>query len=212
MTKPARDANLRWLGFLLAALVAVLVTLLGAGTASAAMATAAQTRVGAHTCVAPFVVGPHGGIGAGQRLGNDLPAYDFVLATGVAEEAATEITTTAAKAAPSAQEIIQSTARAQSARGVEALKGSLSSGERAAMEADSGLASRMLGQGVHRSTANALDKAYPGRFWYRTRGPDFVDRTTGEMLELTTPGEVGKHFARPGYSNVTMCTYTLPGC
>lgn len=84
MTKPARDANQRWLGFLLPALVAVLVTLFGAGTASAATASAAQTRVGAHTLVAQVVVGPHGGIGAGQRLGNDPPAYDFVLATGVA--------------------------------------------------------------------------------------------------------------------------------
>ena len=84
MTKPARNANPRWLGFLLAALVAALVTLLGAGTASAATATAAQTRVGAHTLAAQVVVGPHIGIGAGQRLGNDLPAYDSVLATGVA--------------------------------------------------------------------------------------------------------------------------------
>jgi hypothetical protein len=86
MTKPAHGANPRWLGFLLAALVAALVTLFGAGTASAATASAAQTRVGAHTLVAPLVVGPVGGIGAGQRLGNDLPAYDSALATGVAAE------------------------------------------------------------------------------------------------------------------------------
>jgi len=75
MTKPAHDANPRWLGFLLAALVAALVTLFGAGTASAATASAAQARVGAHTLVAQVVVGPDGGIGAGQRLGNSLPAY-----------------------------------------------------------------------------------------------------------------------------------------
>ena len=88
MTKPARDANPRWPGFLLAALVAVLVTLFGAGTASAATASAAQTRVGPHTLAAPFVVGPDCGIGAGQRLGNDPPAYDFALATGVAAKTA----------------------------------------------------------------------------------------------------------------------------
>ena len=87
MTKPSRDANQRWPGFLLAALVTVLVTLFGAGTASAAAATAAQTRVGPHTLIAPVLVGPHSGIGAGQRLGNDLPDYDFVLATGVAAKA-----------------------------------------------------------------------------------------------------------------------------
>jgi hypothetical protein len=80
------------------------------------------------------------------------------------------------------------------------------------MGADPSLTSRMLGQAVHRRTAGALDEAYPGRFWYRTRGPDFVDRTTGEMLELATPGQVGAHLARPGYANVTMCTYVLPTC
>ena len=114
------------------------------------------------------------------------------------------------KAAPQAQEIIQSTARAQ---GVDALKTWLSPAERAAMEGNPGLTSRMLGQAVHRATADALDQAYPGRFIYRTRGIDFVDTTTGEMLELTTPGEVGAHLARPGYGlGVTMCTYVLPAC
>jgi hypothetical protein len=71
----------------------------------------------------------------------------------------------------------------------------------------------MLGQAVHRATADALDQAHPGRFIYRTRGIDFVDTTTGEALELTTPGEVGAHLARPGYGlGVTMCTYILWAC
>ena len=86
MTRPARDANLRCPVFLLAALVAALVMFLGTGTASAATATAAQTRVGAHTLAAQVAVGPHSGIGAGQRLGNNPPAYDSALATGVAAE------------------------------------------------------------------------------------------------------------------------------
>ncbi|MBC7274912.1 RHS repeat-associated core domain-containing protein [Nocardioides sp.] len=113
---------------------------------------------------------------------------------------------------PSAQEIIQGTARVQAGRGEEALKGSLSAAERAAMEAEPSLTARMLGQAVHRNTAEALEQAYPGRFIYRTRGPDFVDTTTGEMLELTTPGQVGSHLARPGYADVTICTYVLPTC
>ena len=91
MTKPARDANPRWPGFLLAALVAVLVTLFGAGSASAATASAAQTRVGPHTPAAQVLVGPDVGIGAGQRLGNDPPAYDSALATGVAAKAGSGI-------------------------------------------------------------------------------------------------------------------------
>jgi hypothetical protein len=82
MTQPARDANLRWPGILLATLVATLVTLLGARTAAAA--TAAQTRVGAQTLVAQVLVGSGGGIGAGQRLGNSPPTYESALATGVA--------------------------------------------------------------------------------------------------------------------------------
>ena len=113
---------------------------------------------------------------------------------------------------PEAQDIIQSTARAQAAQGVDALKGALSPAELAAMEADPGLASRMLGQAAHRLTADALDEAYPGRFLYYTRGPDFVDTETGERLELTTPGQVGSHRARPGYDAITMCLYTLPAC
>ena len=91
MTKPAREGNPRWAGFLLAALVAALVTLFGAGTASAATVSAAQTRVGAHTPTAQDAVGPGVGIGAGQRLGNDPPAYDFALATGVAAKSATPV-------------------------------------------------------------------------------------------------------------------------
>ena len=87
MTKPAHDADPSWPGFLLAALVAALVILFGAGTASAAAATAAQNRVGAHTLVAQVAVGPGVGIGAGQRLGNDPSAYDSALATGVAAKA-----------------------------------------------------------------------------------------------------------------------------
>lgn len=84
MTKPSSQANRHWLGLLLAALTGVLITLFGAGTGSVAAADAAQTRVGPHTLAAQVVVGPHSGIGADQRLGNDLPAYDSALATGVA--------------------------------------------------------------------------------------------------------------------------------
>lgn len=140
-------------------------------------------------------------------------------AAGPAQRLASKVTSSlrgkpAAEAgAPTAQQIIQSTARSQAARGVDELKGALSQAERAAMEETPELASRMLGQSVHRSTADALEQSYPGRFWYRTRGPDFVDRWTGEMLELTTPGQVASHVARPGYGrSITMCTYVLPTC
>lgn len=119
---------------------------------------------------------------------------------------------TAAGSGASAADIIQSTARAQAARGAEELAGALSPAERAAMQSQPWLEKPMLGQAVHRSTAGALDEAFPGRFQYSTRGPDFLDTLTGERLELTTPGQVGAHLRRPGYEGVTMCTYVLPGC
>lgn len=66
--------------------------------------------------------------------------------------------------------------------------------------------------GKDRSTAKSLDEAFPGRFDYRTVGPDFLDELTGERLELTTPGQVASYLARPGYQGVTMCTYVLSAC
>lgn len=118
----------------------------------------------------------------------------------------------AAKTGSSAQEIVETTARAQAARGADVLSGALSPAERAAMARSPWLQKPMLGQAVHRNTADALEEAYPGRFVYRTRGPDFLDTSTGKLLELTIPGQVGAHLARPGYGGVTMCTYTLGAC
>jgi hypothetical protein len=70
--------------------------------------------------------------------------------------------------------------------------------------------SRFLGQAVHRATDEALSEQYPGRFIYRTLGPDFVDTTNGEMIELTTPGQVASHMIRPGYEGVHYAVYELP--
>jgi hypothetical protein len=88
MTKPARHANLRWSGLLLAALVAVLVTLFGGGTASGAPA--AQTEAGAPSVESQGVLGPRGGIDADRRFVNTTSTYDSVLATGVAAESPVE--------------------------------------------------------------------------------------------------------------------------
>ena len=77
-----------WWRFLLAALAAAVVTLLGAGTASATTPTVAQTRVGASTVAVARVVGPHECITAGQRWGNAPPAAEAVVATGVAANTA----------------------------------------------------------------------------------------------------------------------------
>ena len=68
----------------LAALAAALIGLLGAGTASAATAPAAETRVGASTPATSNVVGVHESVSAGQRWGHAPPQAETVVATGVA--------------------------------------------------------------------------------------------------------------------------------
>jgi hypothetical protein len=68
--------------------------------------------------------------------------------------------------------------------------------------------SRFLGQAVHRATDQSLQATNPGRFIYSTRGPDFVDTLTGEIIELTTPGQVAPHALRDPFTNIV--TYVLP--
>jgi hypothetical protein len=70
---------------------------------------------------------------------------------------------------------------------------------------------RFLGQVVHKLTDQILRDEYPGRFIYNHVGPDFLDKLTGELIELTTPGQVGRHLARPGYGGASMVTYLLGG-
>jgi hypothetical protein len=85
----------------------------------------------------------------------------------------------------------------------------MSRAERLAFEANPAGGSRFLGQAVHRATRDALEEQFPGRFIYRTRGIDFVDTWTGEMIELTT-GQVASHMARPGYQGASYAHYWLP--
>ena len=76
----------RWVLALLAALLAVLATVLGAATASAAPLPNLETRVGAFTAAPAALVGSSGCISAGQRLGNSPARAGVVVATGVAAE------------------------------------------------------------------------------------------------------------------------------
>jgi len=71
----------------LAAVLAVAVGLIAAGPASALTASAAETRVGASASAAEVAVEPSVSITAGQRLGNDPPRPQIVVATGVAANA-----------------------------------------------------------------------------------------------------------------------------
>lgn len=68
-----------------------------------------------------------------------------------------------------------------------------------------------LGQAVHRATDAALQASYPGRFIYNLVGPDFLDTTSGDLVELTTPGQLAAHIARGGaYLFARYATYQLP--
>jgi len=137
----------------------------------------------------------------------------FVGTLGLSQAASAARASTASVQASSAAAgagtaIVESTARQEASRGTSYLFEYLTTGERAAYLANPAGGSRFLGQGAHRATASALEKAYPGRFSYSTRGPDFLDKLTGEVIELTTPGQVGAHAMRDPYTNIV--TYSLP--
>ena len=91
MTTRTQQTNpRRWVLLFLAALVAVLATILSAATASAATTGVAQTRVGASAVAVEILVGPPEHIRAGQRLGNYAAGHELMVATGVAAKTVDE--------------------------------------------------------------------------------------------------------------------------
>ena len=87
MTTSTRRAHApAWVLAFLAAVLAVVLGAFTAAPASALTASTAQNAVGASTPTATASVGPSANITAGQRLGNDPPRAEFVVATGVAAE------------------------------------------------------------------------------------------------------------------------------
>jgi hypothetical protein len=61
-----------------------------------------------------------------------------------------------------------------------------------------------MGKAVHRATAEELGD----QFVDHTVGPDFLEEETGNLVELTTPGQVAAHVARGGdYVNALYATY-----
>lgn len=89
MTTAAREttSRTRWALPFLAALVAVLATVFGAASVSAATGAGAETRVRASQSVAQDIARPPEAIRAGQRLGNEPAGVVTAVATGVAAEA-----------------------------------------------------------------------------------------------------------------------------
>jgi hypothetical protein len=106
--------------------------------------------------------------------------------------------------------IISSIAQEQADLGIGGLSRHLSEKQLEAYLRNPAAGSRFLGTAVHKATAEALKMQYPSRFTYNLIGPDFLDKTTGELIELTTQRQVNAHLARPGYGRVTISTYKLP--
>lgn len=78
------DTSRRWVLPFLAALVAVLATILSSASASAATQGVAETRVRASSIVAEVPVEPPQAVSAGERLGNEPAGVVTTVATGVA--------------------------------------------------------------------------------------------------------------------------------
>ncbi len=92
-TRTQQLSTRRWVLDFLAALVAVLATILSAVTASAATTAGAETRVRASSVVVEVPVGPPDSVVAGQRLGRAVAGQQIVVATGVAANSAGDVST-----------------------------------------------------------------------------------------------------------------------
>jgi len=90
-TATQQTSSLRWALPFLAALVALLATLVSTASASAATTPGNETRVRAFAVVADVSVHPPEHIAAGQRLGNDPAGVATAVATGVAAKTGTEL-------------------------------------------------------------------------------------------------------------------------
>lgn len=99
-TRTRQPTSWRWALPFLAALVAVLATLLSSASASAATTATAETRVRASSVVVDVLVGPPEHIAAGQRLGEAAGRVVTTVATGVAANAGPKALNAASRVSP----------------------------------------------------------------------------------------------------------------
>jgi RHS repeat-associated protein len=142
----------------------------------------------------------------GQSLEAGAVASGIGSLTAIGTRSAISIASRPAIAAGT--DLVQATAAREAAGGIDYLLGFLTPRETTAYLSNTAGGSRFLGQAVHRATDQSLQATNPGRFIYSTRGPDFVDTLTGEIIELTTPGRVAPHALRDPFTNIV--TYVLP--
>ena len=97
----------------------------------------------------------------------------------------------------SGDDIVQQVARQQYMKGFSHLRQFMKRGELRAYMADPSKGSRYIGHAVHRATDAELRALYGSRFQYdATRAFDFLDRATGQAIELTTRGGYWTHMQR----------------
>lgn len=106
-----------WWRLLLAAITALVVGVLSAGTSSAVALPELGNRVGAVAPVVVNIVGPHESISAGQRWGHAPPQAETVVATGVAAKAADEVAAAGSKVGPTTAHGAERIAGAGATRG-----------------------------------------------------------------------------------------------
>jgi RHS repeat-associated protein len=112
---------------------------------------------------------------------------------------------------PNGRTIVSTVAQEQADSGLAHLGRFLSEEQQLAYAENPAAGSRILGTAVHNATDTALFNQYGGGFQYNAVGPDFLDTQTGEFIELTTPGQVARHWAKGGaYNNAEYATYVLP--
>jgi RHS repeat-associated protein len=91
-------------------------------------------------------------------------------------------------------DVVRQMAVQQYQGGFKHLRQFMSPREIKAYLADPENGSRFLGHAVHRATESALQKLHPGRFDYNaTRAFDFLDKSTGQAIELTTKKGLKTH-------------------
>jgi hypothetical protein len=91
-------------------------------------------------------------------------------------------------------DLVKEIAQQQYSAGFNHLKQFMSPKEIKAYLADPSVASMITGHAVHRATDAVLQRMHPGRFDYNaTRAFDFLDRSTGQAIELTTKKGVRTH-------------------
>jgi len=105
------------------------------------------------------------------------------------------------------KQVIEAVARKEYGKGLDYLKGFMSPGQLRLLK-DPRTAPMAIGTAVHNATWAALREQFPGRFQYfATRGMDFLDKATGEFIELTTKAQQAYKEWKYGVDAGSIATY-----